>query len=125
MSYMAIVLTEEAHNELVSRFSHLWEKRGWKTYAHHMTLHMGKPRPEEIPLLGTHTTLTIDAMAHDEMVVAVKATPWGVQSDNNTPHITLAVNRDEGGKPVMSNKLQDWEDVEPFNIRGRIEEVKA
>jgi hypothetical protein len=32
----------------------------------------------------------------------------GYPSKNEIPHITIAVNEAEGGKPVMSNNITNW-----------------
>ncbi len=125
MSYMAVVLTEESQNHLVATFEHMWgSERGWKTFAHHLTMHMGKAKEEEQILIGEFATLVVDAVAGNEMVKAVRVVlPEEIQTKNDVPHITLAVNREAGGKPVMSNQLKDWEPVDPIRLRGRVEEV--
>jgi len=120
MSYTAVVLTDEDHSKLVSRFSHMWDDT-WEVLAHHMTMYMGKIKPEDELMLGEFKTLTVNAVAGNDKVVAVRVVPWEVTTKNETPHVTLAVNRGNGGKPMMSNELVDWEDVDPFNIRGRVE----
>ena len=34
--------------------------------------------------------------------------PEGKRIKNKIPHVTMAVNTKEGGKPVMSNKIEKW-----------------
>jgi len=127
--YTAVVLSEEAHNKLVTTFGHLWDgQKGWKAFAHHLTMHMGPATENEQLMLGEFVTLVIDAVAQNEMVAAARVaraftSRATVESKNPTPHITLAVNRKAGGKPVMSNQLTEWQPVETLRLRGRIEEV--
>jgi hypothetical protein len=127
--YTAVVLTDDSHSKLVATFGHLWQDQpGWETLAHHLTIHMGKATDEEQLMLGEFATLVIDAVAGDDKVMAVRVmqvftTRVQVESKNPTPHITLAVNREAGGKPFFSNKLTDWEQVDHIRLRGRIEEV--
>lgn len=129
MTYTALVLSDDSHDKLVQTFGNLWkDQKGWETFAHHMTMHMGPAKEEEQLMLGEFATLVIDAVAQDDMVVAVRVahaftTRITVESKNPTPHITLAVNKAAGGKPVMSNKLIDWQPVETLRLRGRVEEV--
>ena len=55
------------------------------------------------------------------MAMAVRVE--GYQSNNAIPHITIAINPD-GGKPVMSNNITDWDKIKPFNITGVVTEIK-
>lgn len=41
---------------------------------------------------------------------------------NSVPHITIGVFN--GGKPVDSNYIEHWEQIEPFNIIGKIKKHK-
>lgn len=126
--YVAIVLAEESHDKLVDKFGHLWGS-SWKTYAHHMTVHMGRPNNEEISLIGQYFSFTVDSIAKNDKVVACGVSKESIDDHvlvhvvNKRPHITLAVNVREGGKPVMSNQLESWEKIEPIIVRGRYEEV--
>lgn len=127
MTYTALVLTEDSHNKLVATFQDRLPE-GWKVYGHHMTIHMGPAKEEEQPMIGEFATLLIDAIASNDKVMAVRVaqaftTRIQVESKNPTPHVTLAVNRKVGGKPVMSNQLTEWEPVETVRLRGRIEEA--
>ena len=47
----------------------------------------------------------------------------GYQTNNAKPHITIAVNRNAGGKPFMSNKLKDWKPLGfPLKVTGTVNE---
>ena len=45
----------------------------------------------------------------DDKVMAVGVE--GYPTNNKKAHITVAVNRTAGGKPMMSNNLSDWKKV--------------
>ena len=59
-----------------------------------------------------------------EMAIAVKVE--GFDTNNDIPHITLAVNSDAGGKPVMSNQITNWRPISfSLNLTGKVEEIVA
>lgn len=119
--YSAVVLDEKSKNELLAKFD---IPEGWKTFAHHMTIVFGKGLPEDMKSdLGKTVTLTVKELGISDMAIAVKVD--GYPSTNNIPHITMAVNVNEGGKPVMSNQITNWKPVKNFNITGTVTEVKA
>ena len=60
--------------------------------------------------------------AEDDLVMAVGVVS-PVPSKNDIKHITLAVNRKEGGKPFFSNKLKDWNSVAPLVLKGLVKVV--
>ena len=122
--YTALVLDEKNHQKLVRRFVHLIPSE-WSIIADHMTINMGPitKGPVDPNLLGQEVMLTVVSVAADEKVVAVGVTT-DVPSKNSQKHITLAVNRNAGGKPFMSNKLMDWEELpEHLELYGTIQEA--
>lgn len=124
MTYTALVLDKESHQRLVKRFIHLIPKE-WEIIAHHMTVNMGPitKGPLDKSRLGEDAELTVVSVAADDKVMAVGVTS-DVASKNAQKHITVAVNRGNGGKPFMSNKLKEWEPLaEPFDLFGKITEV--
>ena len=98
----------------------------WEVQCHHVTLHMGEPFTEEEQLMSKDICVTIDAIAQDNKVCAVRVkemtTEDGktVTSHNKTPHVTLCVNRSGGGKPKHSNELRGWEAIPELKLSGRI-----
>jgi len=67
------------------------------------------------------------AVGKNDMVLAIQVLlPASITSANKYPHITLAVNRKAGGKPVMSNNLgiDDWSTISPFDITAKMEELR-
>lgn len=126
MSYSAIVLDEASHKKLKEwageKFKTL-KADGWDLLCHHMTIKMGElPSYLEQDLKSTQT-LTVEAYGFDDKVIAVRVS--GYFTTNDTPHVTVAVNRANGGKPVMSNKLTKWQPlVSPFKIKGTVQIVQ-
>ena len=118
ISYSAVVLDNESSESLLNKFNGEIPD-GWKKYAHHMTIALGKAVEDE-NLLDSIQTLIVTQIGKSDMVIAVRVE--GFPSKNKIPHITLAVNP-EGGKPFMSNKIEEWEDIEPFEITGEVRNI--
>ncbi len=118
ISYSAVVLDHESSELLLNKFNGEIPD-GWKKYAHHMTIALGKAIEDE-NLLGSSQILTVTQIGKSDMVIAVRVE--GFPSKNKIPHITLAVNP-EGGKPFMSNKIEEWNDIEPFEITGEVRNI--
>ena len=97
---------------------------GWKIFAHHMTINYGKGLPEHLKGdLGQDFLITATEIGISDMAVAVRVV--GYYSDNDIPHITIAVNTSGGGKPVMSNKITNWRKLENYiNLSGKVSEEK-
>ena len=121
--YSAVVLDEKSHDKLVTALSHFIPE-GWKTFAHHMTIVFAKGLPEDLKQdLGTNVNLRATEIGSSDMAIAVKVD--GYPSTNDIPHITLAVNTAEGGKPFMSNKITKWTPLDSYiNLVGTVTEVK-
>ena len=118
ISYSAVVLDHESSELLLNKFNGEIPD-GWKKYAHHMTIALGKAIEDE-NLLGSSQILTVTQIGKSDMVIAVRVE--GFPSKNKIPHVTLAVNP-EGGKPFMSNKIEEWKDIEPFEITGEVRNI--
>lgn len=126
ISYTAVVLYEDSANDLAYLVPDGWEK-----ICHHITIHMGAAKDGlEKALIGEEFTVAIEGFASDDKVCAVKVTmPESLRSFYNgksVPHVTIAVNKKAGGKPVMSNGL-NWANLDSVIIRkltGRLLEVE-
>ena len=118
ISYSAVVLDHESSELLLNKFNGEIPD-GWKKYAHHMTIALGKAVEDE-NLLGSSQTLIVTQIGKSDMVIAVRVE--GFPSKNKIPHVTLAVNP-EGGKPFMSNKIVEWKDIVPFEITGKVRNI--
>jgi len=122
VAYSAVVLDEKSRNRLIERFKSAIPE-GYEIIAHHMTINLGEIDPKFAKYLEMPVRLNVDEFAMDDKVVAVGVS--GFESNNAKPHITLAVNRKAGGKPVMSNNLTDWKRLKrPLLVTGKVTEVQ-
>lgn len=120
--YTAVVLDDKSRTALLKRLGNMIPE-GWETIAHHMTINLGPIDPIYERFLGMTANLTANSFAADDKVMAVGVS--GFPTINKLPHITLAVNRTNGGKPMMSNNLTDWEPLsEPIVLTGKVTEVE-
>jgi hypothetical protein len=122
--YTAVVLNEKSRIALIKTF---WDEipDGFEIIAHHMTINLGqiKNGPVAPDLLGQTVELVVKTIAKDDLVVAV-GVETDIPSKNKIKHVTLAVNRKNGGKPNMSNFLTDWQPVDKVLVlQGQVEEV--
>lgn len=95
----------------------------WERIAHHMTIKMGGLPEEYASSKGNIDSFTVTHIGRlDDKVVAVKV-DTELFTFNKNPHITLAVNRKNGGKPVMSNNITEWTKLDkPIVLKGKIAE---
>ena len=102
---------------------------GWKEYAHHMTMipptEMKQRLPTEQFFVGC---LKVVGIAQNDRVMTAKV-DLGDEllyfKIEGLPHITIATNPETKGRPAMSNEFieEDFEDIEPIDICGEVEEV--
>lgn len=124
VSYSGIVLDEKSHRKLLEVFGPTWEsEQGWEPIAHHMTIKMGGLPEDKRHLIGQEFTMKVVAFAGNDQVKAVQVEAV-IDTANKVPHITLAVNRARGGKPMMSNMLTNWTPVKSeLYVKGTVQEV--
>ena len=124
MSYTALVLWEESRDLLLDIIPPIaGTPKEWEEIAHHMTIQFGSPKlPEELEhTKGRDYELTATHFGYTDKVLAVRVE--GFPSKNDVPHVTVAVNRKEGGKPFMSNQIENWEELgEPLTLYGKVKE---
>ena len=94
----------------------------WKRLAHHMTIVFKEGLPEELrDDLNEDVTLTVTSIGVSDDAIAVGVEGYPSTKDN--PHITLAI--PPNGKPVNSNDIEDWRDVEDeILLRGKVSEIR-
>ena len=122
VSYSGVVLTEESHSNLINKIT----PKHQEVIAHHMTIKLGQLDGKDRQSIGQKVKLKVVSYASDEKVDAVGVEQIGNQpkSHNETPHITISVNRSAGGKPFHSNKLTNWELIgNAFEVEGIITEI--
>ena len=124
IAYSGIVLTEKSRNELLQYIevpkNDLFST--WEILAHHMTINMGKLKDEYKPLLGQTFDLLVTHIGETNNVVAVRV-DTEFKTKNKDPHITVAINKSEGGKPAMANEITSWIPIFPFEVEGVLSEV--
>lgn len=118
--YSSVKLTDQSRTELIQKLQHLIPSN-WEIIADHMTINLGPIKKEFEEYLGKEVKLTAVKVGISDKAIAVEVK--GMSTVNQIPHITVAVNKEEGGKPVMSNRITDWQDIEPFELHGVVEEV--
>ena len=119
--YSAVVLDEQSKNKLLAAVGSKIPE-GWKVYAHHMTVVFGKGLDNKSQI-GKNIKLVVTQLGFSDMAMAVKAE--GYPTKNKIPHITIAVNTAEGGKPYNSNQISDWSDSDlSLELTGVVTEVK-
>lgn len=119
--YCAVVLTDKSRSILLSKVYN-YIPVDWKTIAHHMTIQFGKSL-EDIGIYneGQLIVLKVKKIGISDMAIAVEVE--GYKTYNNIPHITIAINIKEGGKPFMSNNITNWEEIDEFEIEGIISNI--
>jgi len=124
--YSAIILDEKSHDKLVNWVNEKFtvvKREDWDIVAHHMTIKMGELPTYLTEDIGTSQTLEVTGYGSTDKVVAVRVA--GYYTNNKVPHITIAVNRAVGGKPVMSNDIKKWYPIiKGFKVSGIVEEVE-
>jgi hypothetical protein len=91
--------------------------------CHHMTIKFGGTPEFVKQYLGTEQNLEITHYGMSDKAVAVRVV--GFHSENKIPHITVAVNVKNGGKPVDSNKITEWLTVEKGpTLKGVVTELQ-
>lgn len=122
--YLASLILDDASHKKLVEATKQYIPEGWKIFAHHMTINFGKGLPEDLKGdLDTKKFIRATEIGISDMAIAVKVE--GYHSDNDIPHVTVAVNTVEGGKPVMSNKITNWEKLENYiNLSGIVSEQK-
>ena len=121
--YHAIVLKD--NSQLKALLAGNPEIADWDVIAHHVTVDSGPAKNHLIPYIGKDFTIIATHIGTlDNKVIAVKVkVPMfeKIHSFNRTPHITLAVNRSVGAKPVQSNDIKKWVPLnKQINLQGTL-----
>lgn len=117
--YVAVVLTKESQDRLLN-FN---IPSDWEILSHHMTCSMGSLENSIAKnFIGQKVELIVRTIAQDDLVMAVGVETI-VPSINRIKHITVAVNRKNGGKPFLSNNLKNWEPISELKLEGFVQVV--
>jgi hypothetical protein len=121
ISYSAVVLDDRDKNKLLEIFASQIPPN-WSKYAHHMTIKMGELTPDKKQDVGKKVQLTAFEIGTSDKAIAVKVR--GYETTNHFAHVTLAVNSNEGGKPVDSNKITVWHPLpNTIPLSGTVTEI--
>ena len=111
MPYSAYLLTDEARHSLIERCP----PRHPEVIAHHVTYAF----PDDAPPPDASLVRVI-GHAQDKRVdcVVVEVNGSHERPSGGVYHVTLSVDRSQGGKPVLSNRLLKggWVQLEPFTL---------
>ncbi len=138
--YSAVLLDEKSQQKLKDwalsekagikvnhiRLPILVRDNGWKIYCHHMTINMGELPQHLKSFLDSNQKLEAIAVGVSDKAVAVKVIgTMAGHSKNEIPHVTIAVNVRDGGKPVDSNKIKSWFSLpSPIALSGVVKELQ-
>jgi hypothetical protein len=76
--------------------------------------------------LGSVVCLPVRALGHDARAMAVKVkAPSPISDRISFPHVTVAINQNEGGKPFHSNQIpaENFEEQETVLLTGIVTEI--
>eukprot|EP01127_Copromyxa_protea_P003049 TRINITY_DN12926_c0_g1_i1.p1 TRINITY_DN12926_c0_g1~~TRINITY_DN12926_c0_g1_i1.p1 ORF type:complete len:185 (-),score=24.37 TRINITY_DN12926_c0_g1_i1:88-642(-) len=121
--YTGVELRDDSRTKLLKRFRSECPQ-GWRIIAEHMTMYLGGFNPDLKPevSLGQEIELRVVALGKSEIAMAVKV-EGSVPCTNKIPHVTIAIG--PGGKPMQSNHITDWEDLdEELILYGHVKEKK-
>ena len=123
-NYTALVLDEDSHDQLSQ-----YVPDGWKPFCHHMTLisppEQSKGAKIDDDLLGREFSVQVDSILQDDKVIAAKVKTDLPLVGPKFAHITIAVNQQAGGKPMMSNNLDPsaGKKINQLMLHGKVEGV--
>ncbi|MFW5847361.1 MAG: hypothetical protein ACOCVF_00380 [bacterium] len=122
ISYSAVVLDEYSREKLIEYLSLDKLNEDWEIIADHMTISLNDLPDHQKRFRGRTIRLKVTKFGHNDQVLAA-GVDTKIPTKNEQPHITLAVNRSSGGKPVMSNEIKNWKPIKPFIVSGKVREV--
>jgi len=134
ISYSALVLDEPSRTSLIGMLGDAIPGN-WEVVAHHMTITMGpllhpkgKHDFSQTYVSGETFDLPVTSVGMDGRAMAVQVmAPFPINRKTKFPHVTVAVNREEGGKPFHSNKIpiESFKDISHWGLvlRGQVMEI--
>ena len=123
IKYTAFVLDDESSRSLASRVP-----EGWKKHSHHMTLIPPTSRSRLPRGQFFEGCLTVTGIASNERVITARVDVGDealLFKIKGLPHVTIATNPSEGGRPEMSNEFveEDFKPIDPIKICGKVMEI--
>ena len=71
--------------------------------------------------IGEKYEIVINGIGISDKAIAFRVAEYSVVCVNEIPHITIATFN--GGKPVDSNNITEWKDIEPIIIKTTLKKV--
>ena len=128
--YIALELTADSQNKLKEWFSEQMlniqaTRTNWNeytTYCHHMTIAFYTEMTQKtytwcVSHDAEKFKITAKELGISDKAIAVKVDTLCL-SENDLKHVTLATNKETKGKPVDSNYITEWQNIEPFELEG-------
>lgn len=129
IAYSGVLLDDSSREKLLS----LEIPDGWEKIAHHMTITMGpivhpkgKHDFSSDYAVGSPVNLEVIAIGMSDKALAVKVRPPAdISPKVKFPHVTIAVNREAGGKPFDSNKIpeENFKPLSGITLTGKVAEI--
>lgn len=126
--YFGVFIDENAKrlNEIAIEKQGMDIPYNWKMFNHHMTIAFNNKTEDAQNLydvykhtFGKTITITVDGIGVSDDAIAVRIR-FNDPIANKIPHITIAT--PQTGKPVNSNYITKWYDIEPYDITGTLNE---
>jgi hypothetical protein len=122
--YCGVKLDQLSHNKLIEAFKDKFPS-SWSIKAHHMTIDP-KSKCKDDSLLGQSVNLMVTAFGISDKACAVKVVGYKGTTNNKFPHVTIAVNENDGGKSKDSTKIINWIPImEHITLTGTIENITS
>lgn len=131
--YFGLFLDEETKKGLLDVFLTYLEDNSIKclldkSYIDHCTLlHVSQLHDNQVfydylnTRVGEKFSIVINGIGISNKAAAFKVADYSVVCANKIPHITVATFN--GGKPVDSNNITEWKDIEPIIIKTTLKKV--
>ena len=120
ISYSAVVQDKASQEKILKKIGDNIPE-GWEVVNHHSTINLGELDPKHGYEVGDVVKMTVSELGISDKAIALKT---DIKTMNKIPHITVAINKKNGAKPVDSNKITDWDSIEEFTVYGTVEEVE-
>jgi len=116
--YSAIELDDKSKNLLLNKFRDKIPNN-WNTICHHMTIDPFNTLPEDET--GKEVRLKVTHIGKSDKAIAAKVSGYQGKTNNKFPHVTIAIDRNNGAKPKDSNEIMEWEPIqEDIYLNGTI-----
>lgn len=118
--YFGLQVCNKDRNELVEKLTKIFSNKDFivdHVTLMHVSQHDNNLYNELNSKIGRHVQIVIDKVGQTDKAVAfgIYLCSYRNMCKNKNPHITIMVRN--GGKPVDSNYITDWEDIDPIIVK--------